>query len=60
MAESGFIRKEIQRYFAGKPSVIAVYLFGSAARGGMGPQSDVDVAVLSEPVFDNTATSTSL
>jgi predicted nucleotidyltransferase len=30
--------------------VVAVYLFGSTARGSAGPQSDVDVAVL----FDRT------
>jgi predicted nucleotidyltransferase len=29
-----------------QPAVVAVYLFGSVARGAAGPASDVDVAVL--------------
>lgn len=32
--------------FAAEPSVVVVYLFGSQARGDVGPLSDVDVAVL--------------
>jgi predicted nucleotidyltransferase len=32
------------------PGIVAVYLFGSTARGLAGPESDVDVAVL----FDRT------
>ncbi|MGH9463657.1 MAG: type VII toxin-antitoxin system MntA family adenylyltransferase antitoxin [Vicinamibacteria bacterium] len=37
----------VRRFFEGDPhGVIAVYLFGSFARGNEGPESDVDVAVL--------------
>lgn len=36
----------IQQYFATLADVIAVYLFGSYARGVAGPLSDVDIAVL--------------
>ena len=32
--------------FSGFPEVVAVYLFGSAARGTRGKRSDVDIAVL--------------
>ncbi|MEW6323397.1 MAG: nucleotidyltransferase domain-containing protein [Acidobacteriota bacterium] len=33
---------------ADRPEIVAVYLFGSTARGTAGPSSDVDVAVLFE------------
>src|SRR3970282_388461 len=33
-------------FFDAEPAAIAVYLFGSTARGDAGPASDVDVAVL--------------
>ena len=32
------------------PAAVAVYVFGSVARGSAGPRSDVDVAVLMEEV----------
>lgn len=40
----------LRRYFSGQPEVWAAYLFGSVARGTAGPLSDVDVAVLREPI----------
>jgi uncharacterized protein len=36
----------LSEYFAGRADVIAVYLFGSVARGDATARSDVDVAVL--------------
>ncbi|HEY6558355.1 MAG TPA: nucleotidyltransferase domain-containing protein [Polyangiaceae bacterium] len=33
-------------YYRDRPDVVAVYLFGSVARGTSGPRSDVDVGVL--------------
>jgi predicted nucleotidyltransferase len=39
-------------YFAGRPEVSAVYLFGSQAKGTTTKNSDIDVAVLLEPGFD--------
>ncbi len=37
----------LTRYFdAGRPGIVAVYLFGSVARGDARPDSDVDVGVL--------------
>jgi len=38
--------RPLNRYFADKPDVVAAILFGSAARGDAGPQSDIDVGVL--------------
>lgn len=40
------MKKEIAQYFADKPEVVAVYLFGSHARSKAQPFSDVDIAVL--------------
>lgn len=40
---AGFIAKEIQKR---APSVSAAYLFGSALRGQMSPDSDIDLAVI--------------
>jgi len=37
-------------YFKKKPEVIAVYLFGSYAEGMARPDSDVDIAVIIEPL----------
>lgn len=37
---------ELKAFFAGRPEVIAAYLFGSRARGVARRDSDVDVAVL--------------
>ncbi|NYZ76797.1 nucleotidyltransferase domain-containing protein [Candidatus Micrarchaeota archaeon] len=36
-------------------SVVAVYLFGSHARGRAGPMSDTDLAVFLHPYYRNTA-----
>jgi predicted nucleotidyltransferase len=42
------LREKIRSVFRGKP-VERVELFGSAARGGMTPQSDVDILVTPSP-----------
>ena len=42
------LRETIRSVFRGKP-VERVELFGSAARGGMTPQSDVDILVTPSP-----------
>lgn len=39
---------QIKDYFAGKPEVTAVYLYGSFARGDAKSDSDIDLAVLVE------------
>lgn len=39
------VEKMIQ-YLARQPDVVCAYLFGSLAKGTVGPRSDVDVAVL--------------
>lgn len=39
-------KKVITNYFAKKPEVTAVYLYGSQARGDARPDSDIDLAVL--------------
>lgn len=39
-------KKTIINYFAGKPEVAAVYLYGSQARGDARPDSDIDLGVL--------------
>ncbi len=31
------------------PGLLGVYLFGSRAKGSVGPASDIDLAVLSDP-----------
>jgi predicted nucleotidyltransferase len=33
-------------YYRDRPDVVAVYLFGSVARGTAGPRSDIDVGVI--------------
>jgi predicted nucleotidyltransferase len=38
----------IAQYFRNKPGVVAVYLFGSIAKGTARPDSDVDIGVLYE------------
>ncbi len=38
----------LARYFAGRPEIIAAYLFGSRAEGVARPDSDVDIAVLAD------------
>jgi uncharacterized protein len=40
------LRDRVRAFFDAEPSAVAVYLFGSTARGEAGPKSDVDVAVL--------------
>lgn len=42
------IEQQIVDVCGAQPGVVAVYLFGSVARGTDGPSSDVDVAVLFE------------
>ena len=43
----------LRPYFAGRRDVSLAYLFGSVARGGVGPLSDVDVAVLLADIPDD-------
>lgn len=44
---SGPVTDRLRAFFAADPrGAVAVYLFGSEARGTAGPRSDVDVAVL--------------
>ena len=45
-AASTAIANQVVSAAAGEPGIVAVYLFGSTARGTAGPLSDVDVAVL--------------
>jgi predicted nucleotidyltransferase len=40
------LRERVRAFFDAEPSAVAVYLFGSTARGDAGPTSDIDVAVL--------------
>lgn len=42
----------LKAFFAARDDVEAAYLFGSLARGGVGPLSDVDVAVLLDRELD--------
>lgn len=42
-------RSALGARFSVFPEVVAVYLFGSAARGTRGKRSDVDIAVLTRP-----------
>lgn len=45
--EPGEVESRLRSFFETDPQgVVAVYLFGSMARGPVGPTSDVDVAVL--------------
>jgi DNA-binding transcriptional ArsR family regulator len=41
------LERRVAHALAGLPDVEAAYLFGSAARGGMRPSSDIDVAIKS-------------
>lgn len=40
------VTDRLRARFEARPEVVAAYLFGSAARGETGPQSDVDLAVV--------------
>jgi uncharacterized protein len=40
------VAQAIAEYFRDKPAVVAIYLFGSVARGTAGPRSDIDVGIL--------------
>jgi predicted nucleotidyltransferase len=44
--DSERIGAAVRALLAGRPGVVAVYLFGSQARGTASPASDVDVAIL--------------
>ncbi|MBI5015814.1 MAG: nucleotidyltransferase domain-containing protein [Deltaproteobacteria bacterium] len=46
------VKEAVADLFGQDPDVIAVYLFGSAARGSAGPGSDVDLAFLMGRGFD--------
>lgn len=41
--------KKIQRYFAGQKDVLAVYLYGSFAKGTAHKRSDIDFGILFDP-----------
>lgn len=43
----------ISKYFTGKQHVLAVYLFGSAAKNLMRKKSDIDIAVLLDEKIKN-------
>jgi predicted nucleotidyltransferase len=47
--EAQEIDKRIVRFFESRPEIVAVYLFGSRARGRAKETSDVDLAVLIDP-----------
>lgn len=49
-----FIRDKIRAYFSSDPNVLAVYLFGSHAKGKARTGSDIDLALLlkEKPVYD--------
>ncbi len=48
------IREKLKSYFAKRPEVISVYIFGSQAKNGGRRDSDIDIAVLvQEPVLKN-------
>lgn len=40
------LRGQLRPVFGTRPEVVAVFVFGSTARGAAGPLSDVDIAVL--------------
>jgi len=44
----------LAQYFARRPEITAAYLYGSYAEGVARPDSDVDIAVLTDPVPGNT------
>ena len=46
------ISEAVSECFAGDEGVVAVYLFGSLAKGGHRPDSDVDLALLMRTDFD--------
>lgn len=48
------VTEKIRDYFSSDPNVVAVYLFGSQARGRAKASSDIDLAVLlaEKPDFD--------
>ena len=49
---------EISKYFSGVPSVLSVYLLGSANRGELREDSDIDLALL--PMIDTKISSIDL
>ncbi|MEI9940071.1 MAG: nucleotidyltransferase domain-containing protein [Pseudomonadota bacterium] len=46
IVDSALAQRIIAHYFQDKPGIVAVYLFGSFAKGGARADSDVDVGVL--------------
>jgi uncharacterized protein len=46
--ELNAVETTLAAYFKGQPGIVAVYLFGSVARGTARPDSDIDVGVLYE------------
>jgi len=43
------LKRRFVEFFSRRPEAVAVYIFGSAARGGFGPGSDFDVGVYLDP-----------
>ncbi len=43
------IRQSIKEVLDGDSRILAVYLLGSALRGELGPESDIDLALMLEP-----------
>ncbi len=50
--DAGALLERLRADFAGRPEVIAAYLFGSQAKGKATAESDVDIALLVRADFD--------
>lgn len=48
-------RRQLRDYFSTQPQVVAVYLYGSVARGTANKLSDIDLAVMLEQFDDHTS-----
>ena len=44
-----YLKSKILNYFDSKLNIIAVYLFGSAVSGRMDSESDIDIAIITQP-----------
>ena len=43
------LERRVVEFFSKRPEAVAVYIFGSAARGEFGPGSDLDIGVFVDP-----------
>ncbi|MBA4313404.1 MAG: hypothetical protein C0417_12340 [Chlorobiaceae bacterium] len=50
-----YLKSKILNYFDSKLNIIAVYLFGSAVSGRMDSESDIDIAIITQPEEYNKA-----